>query len=152
MKGKKTQFIFVAFGALVMLLFNVRYCQDVQSAERARFDGWVGSLSPRTVPEDLQIIYSGANGIKELKPHDEETRAQALRLVQVLKEAAVIGRVVSYGANRSVAVRLSPALEYTGSFSEEEARRSPQLQVFARLVEEFASEPSPLVASESNSR
>jgi hypothetical protein len=144
MRKNKDRLIFVAVGLLIMVLFNIRYCQEVQTAERAKFNGWVGSLSIKSLPEDLRIEYGFPGGSKVVTAADGEAKARALRLVQVLKEAGVVGRLGGAGSDRRVVVRVGDqtgqSTEYNAQFSEDEVRRSPQLQVFARLVSEFGTE------------
>jgi len=150
---RRARIIFTLICALTMLVFNLRYCQEVQTAERARFEGWVGSLSPRTLPSDIQIEYKSSDGVRVFSATDDNSRANALRLIQVLKESGMVGRLgEGFDATRSVKVRVSPELEYSVEFSDTEARRSPQLQVFARLMDEFAPLSPPPVASNADSR
>ena len=152
MISRRTRIIFVLLGALTMLIFNLRYCQELQTAERARFEGWVGSLTPRTLPADIQIEYQSADGTRVLAGTDENSKTNALRLIQVLKEAGVVGRLGGADSSRSVTVRASPKVNYVVGFSEEEARHSPQLQVFARLMNEFAPLSAAQVASNPDCR
>lgn len=152
MANNRERIIFAMIGGLVMLLFNVRYCHDVQTAERANFDGWVGSLNYRSLPSELKIEYRAGDNTTSFSAKDERSKAQALRLVQVLREAGVVGRLGSSNAQRTVIVHAGPQVEYLGGFSEEEARSSPPLQVFARLISEFAPSAPPEVASAPESR
>ncbi len=152
MAKNKDRIIFALIGGLIMLLFNVRYCQEVQTAERANFNGWVGSLSPRSLPSDLKIEYRAGDSTTFFVAKDDNSKAKVLRLVQVLRESGIVGRLGSSRAQRAVIVHAGPRLEYVGGFSEEEARQSPPLQVFARLISEFAPPAPPEVASEPESR
>lgn len=157
---RRNRFVFFLIGAVVMLVFNVRYCNEVQTAERSRFEGWVGSLGPRALPENVEIEYRAPDGVTVVSTkastgvaeRDEQIKAQALRLLQVLKEAAVMGRMGASHAERSITVRVGSGTEYLGGFSEMEARQSPQLQVFGRLIEEFKPSGPQSVASGPDSR
>ena len=151
-EARKAKIIFFIFAALSLLLFNVRYCGEMQTAERGRFESWVGSLSPARLPRDLVIEVSGDQVASNRERvafsiHDEDSRFRAMRLLEVLREADVVGRVgfdpslavrERAGDTRAITIRQGDQVLFTAYFSLEETRRVPALGVLVRLVREFS--------------